>query len=136
VFEDPIKVRAVLAGFAGYLLLSIIAMATVVHAWMPSGLAPPELARLAETDPSLLLWQNIIGTVLTVAAGALACRLGGGLRNALALGGLLVLFGALGIYLHPGHPLWMQAVKIVAPIPLALLGGWIWMQVGRRNRRR
>jgi len=47
------------------------------------------------------------------------------LKTPLVLGALLVLYGAIGIYLHPTHPAFMQAAKLLAPIPLVLCGGWL-----------
>ena len=130
-FSDPVKLKAVFLALFGYLALATLLFGVVVHFWIPPGVAPAELARLAESDPILLLWQNALGTVLGICAGLLACRLSGGrgLRNSAAVGGLLVLYGVLGIYLHPGHPLGMQIAKIIAPIPLALVGGWIALRI-------
>ena len=126
-FSDSVKLKAVFLAFFGYLVLATLLFGIVVHFWIPPGVAPADLAQLAESDRVLLLWQNALGTVLGICAGFIACRLSGarGLRNSAAVGGLLVLYGILGIYLHPGHPTGMQIAKIIAPTPLALIGGWI-----------
>jgi hypothetical protein len=34
-------------------------------------------------------------------------------------------YGVLGIWLHPSHAVWMQINKLIGPIPITLLGGWI-----------
>ena len=53
---------------------------------------------------------DMLGAVLSVLAGFASCRISGaiGLKNPLFLGILLVLYGVLGIYLHPDHPMLMQ----------------------------
>ena len=127
MFSDKISIKSVLVSLIGYIIVATVAMIVVVQLWIPAGITDPtELSRLAEADPKLLMWQYVLGTVLTVLAGFAAGRISGGkgLKNSLILGILLVLYGVLGIYLHPSHPGLMQIAKIVAPIPLALVGGW------------
>ena len=128
MFTDKASVQSVLIAFVGYLVVATIAMIIVVQRWMPAGVTDKqELARLAELDPSLLMWQSVLGSILCIAAGFAVCHFSGakGLKNSLLLGALLVFYGALGILLHPDHPPLMQAAKLLAPIPLALLGGWL-----------
>jgi hypothetical protein len=132
MFSDRISIKAVLVGFFGYLILATVAMVIVIQCWIPSGITDKaELSRLAEVDPTLLLWQNMLGTVLSVLAGFASCRISGaiGLKNPLFLGILLVLYGVLGIYLHPDHPMLMQVAKLVAPVPLVLIGGWLCLRL-------
>jgi len=128
MFQDKVSKKGVLIGFFGYLIASVVAMAILVQRWLPPGITDrQELSRLAEADPTLLFWQNVLGTVLGLLAGFVACHFGGGkgLKTPLVLGALLVLYGAIGIYLHPTHPAFMQAAKLLAPIPLVLCGGWL-----------
>ena len=128
MFEDKLSIKGLIAGIGAYLLFSIVAMGVIVQLWAPAGVTDPqELARLAENDSTLLMWQNILGAVLGMLAGFVACHFAGakGLRTPLVLGILLALYGALGIYLHPDHPALMQAAKLLAPVPLVLLGGWL-----------
>ena len=135
MFTDKASVKSVLIAFVGYVAVATTAMIIVVQRWMPAGVTDKQqLARLAELDPSLLMWQNVLGSILYVVAGFAACHLGGakGLKNPLLLGVLLVLYGALGILLHPGHPPFMQAAKLLAPIPLVLLGGWLRLRLASR----
>jgi len=132
IFSDRVSIKAILVGFFGYLILATVAMVIVIQCWMPPGITDKaELSHLAEVDPTLLLWQNMLGTILSVLAGFATCRISGakGLKNPLFLGTLLVLYGALGIYLHPDHPLLMQVAKLVAPIPLVLIGGWLCLRL-------
>jgi hypothetical protein len=81
-------------------------------------------------DPTLLLWQGGLGLCLATMAGYLACRLSGrvGLKNSLALGGLLVAYGILAIYLHPNDPMSKKIAELLTPIPIALLGGWLCLR--------
>ncbi len=132
MFTDKTSVRSVLIAFFGYLVVAAVVMVIVVQRWMPTGVTDQQqLARMAEVDPSLLMWQNALGAILCVAAGFAACHFSGarGLKNPLLLGVLLALYGVLGIFLHPGHPPLMQAAKLVAPVPLALLGGWLRLRL-------
>ena len=134
MFSDALKVKALLFSFVGYLVASVVATGIVVQAWLPAGVTDPqELSRLAEADAHLLLWQIILGTALGIVAGFAACQFSGaaGLKNSLVLGLLFLPYAVLGIYMHPSHPLLMQASKLVAPIPLSLLGGWLRLAVSR-----
>jgi hypothetical protein len=92
-------------------------------------------AQMAETDPTILFSQNVLGALLGILAGCVACRMSGakGLRNSFVLGGLFVLYGVLGIYLHPEHSMAMQIAKLASPIPLTLLGGWICMRIASHS---
>ena len=139
MFDDPIKAKALFGGFGFYLVTTFLAMIVVVRLWIPQGVDASQLKSMAEADPTLLAWQVALGNVLGIAAGAVACWLGGGrgLRNAAALGGLFVLYGVLGIYyLHPGQPAMMQVGKILSPVPLTMLGGWMWWKYAGSARRR
>ncbi len=134
MFSDALKLNAFLVSTLGYLLASAIAMAIVVHFWIPNGILDRhELNRLAESDFSLLLWQVVLGNLLGIGAGYVACQLSGsmGLRNSLVAGMALVIIGLLGIELHPSHPLWMQLGKVIMPVPIFLLGGWIRLRIAR-----
>jgi len=126
-FSDRVKLKALATSFVAYVVLSVVLFAIVVQFWMPAGVSAERLRELAETDRNLLLWQMILGAVLTIVAGYIATRMSGkkGLRNSLAVGGVLTLYGVLGIYLHPSHPVIVQVAKLVVPIPLALIGGWV-----------
>jgi hypothetical protein len=137
MFGDPVRAKAVLAALFGYLLISLVAMAVIVYVWMPAGvIAPQELSRLAEADPHLLFWQDLLGTVLGILAGFAACHFSGakGLSNSLILGLLLTLYGVVGILMHPTHPIAMQVAKLVSPVPLVLLGGWLRLACGGRGK--
>ena len=128
MFTDSFSFKALAITVISYLLATNIVFAVVFAFSMPAGVSDPEaIAQWAETDGGLLFWQNVIGLVAGIACGALATKLSGsaGLRNAATFGGLLVLYGVLGIYMHPDHPLWMQALKLLAPIPTVLAGGWL-----------
>jgi len=136
MFSDALKLNAFLVSTLGYLLTSAIAIAIAVHFWMPTEITDPqELNRLAESDFSLLLWQVVLENLLGVVAGYVACQLSGskGLRNSLLAGTALVILGVLGIELHPTHPLWMQLGKLIMPIPIFLLGGWIRLRTVRAS---
>ena len=136
-FSDRLRLKAILAAFIGYLVLSVALFAVIVQFWIPAGVPANRLQELAEADRTLLLWQQILGTFLGVLSGYLAGRMSGalGLRNSLVVGGLLTLYGILGIYLHPDHSLLMQLGKLISPIPITLLGGWIALKRASRSSR-
>lgn len=130
-----IRIKALLIGFFGAILVSTLVMAVVVHYRLPAGVTDrQQLARLVESDSALLAWQIVLGLLLGIGAGFASTYFSGsaGLRNALVLGILFSLYGVLGIYLHPSHPLAMQVGKLVGPIPIALFGGWLRLQVSRQ----
>src|SRR5882672_767088 len=107
MFGDQIGVRALLIGFFGFWLISIVASAVVIHAWLPSGVTDPrEISRVAEADPLLVMWQSVLGTILGVLAGFVACHFSGakGLKNSLVLGLVFTPLGVFGIFMHPTHP--------------------------------
>lgn len=124
-FGDQIRVKAVVVSFIAYVVVSVVASIVLVQAWLPAGISAEEAARLAESAPLLVNGQLVIGTVLGLAAGFLACHLGGagGLRNSLAVGVVLIGYAALATVLHPTAPLWQHIVHFIAPVPLTLLGG-------------
>jgi len=87
MFADALKVNALLVSSLGYVMTSAIAMAIVAHFWVPNGMVDPQgLNRLTESDISLLLWQAMLGNLLGIGVGYIACRLSGskGLRNSRA----------------------------------------------------
>jgi hypothetical protein len=134
MFGDNVKIKAILIGFVTYLVITNLAFALVVHYWVPSNITDVnDLRRIAEADPTLLTWQNRIGAPVAIVAGFIVTHLSGakGLRNSFVMGLVLVLYGVLGIYLHPAHSLWMQLGKLVAPVPVCLLGGWMRIRVAR-----
>jgi hypothetical protein len=138
MFADKLSIKGLIIGIATYLAASVVAMIVIVQLWIPAGVTDrQELARLAENDAGLLMWQNIMGSVLGVFAGSVACHFSGakGLKTPLILGTLLALYGVLGIYLHSDHPLLMQVGKILAPVPLVLLGGWLRLLLTRSSQR-
>jgi hypothetical protein len=133
MFFDRFSFKAVGLSFAFYLVTSVALFAAIFLWWAPAGKSSDELRALAEVDPFILLVQTVLGTVLGVIAGYLAARLSGavGARNSLILGGLFVLYGVLGIYLHPEHPTAMQIGKLLSPIPLTLVGGFVAVALHR-----
>ena len=135
MFRDKISIKGLAIGLAFYLIVSTVAMAIVVHAWLPPGITDRnELLLLTESDYTLLMWQSILGATLSVFAGFVCCHFSNatGLKTPLMLGVLFILYGVLGIYLHPTHPMAMQVGKILGPIPLTLLGGWLRLKLGRQ----
>jgi hypothetical protein len=135
MFRDKISPKAFVTAFAFYLVAATVAFAIVVRLWMPAGVSPERMAQLAETDPTLALWQRILGVSLATLAGYLACRLGGrtGLRNSLVVGCLLVLYGVVSIFLHPNDPMTLQVGKLLTPVPIVLLGGWLCLRFAPRK---
>jgi hypothetical protein len=128
MFNGKVSVKGLVIGLLFYLLTSIVVMGIVIHFWLPNGIADREqLVRLADSDKSLLLWQSTLGAVLGVLAGFVATNYAGsnGLKTSMALGVVLMAYGVLGIYLHPGHPTAMQIGKLLSPIPLLTFGGWL-----------
>jgi cyanate permease len=128
MFSDTFRSKALLIGIVAYLVITNFAFALFVHYWIPPNITDAsELKRLAESDPTLLSWEVRLGAPVAILAGFVVTHFSGakGLRNALAMGLVLVLYGVLGIYLHPSHAPWMQISKLLAPVPVCLFGGWL-----------
>jgi hypothetical protein len=120
---------AALIAFVVYVVVSTLLFGIVMAIWWapPGNLSAQALRELAEQDISLLRWQNAIGTTLAIVVGYFASFLSRStsFSPALVVGFLLVIYGGLSILLHPTHPTYMQLSKLLAPIPLTLLGGWL-----------
>jgi hypothetical protein len=134
MFSDNVRIKALLIGFVTYLVTTNFAFALVVHYWVPPNITDVnDLRRIAETDPTLLSWQNWLGTPVAILSAFIVTHFSGvkGLKNSLLMGLVLVLYGLLGIYLHPSHSLWMQLGKLFVPVPICLLGGWMRLRLAR-----
>jgi peptidoglycan/LPS O-acetylase OafA/YrhL len=129
-FSDTLKIKAVTVSIATYIISTMIAAGVLVQIWMPKDIPMERIAELAETDPFILFWSNIIGGLACMFCSILATKLStqAGLKNALLFGALIVVYGILSILMHPQHSLEHQIVKVLSPIPLALIGGWIYMK--------
>lgn len=132
--HSSVDVRAVVISFISYLVASVAIFGVVMSLWIAeSGLTDPEALRLAaESDAGLLAWQNAIGSTGGVLAGALLAVLN---RRQLwptiwVLGAVLVVYGVIGIVLHPTHPESMQLGKLIAPLPLVCLGAYLARRAG------
>lgn len=138
MFSDGIKISSIVYGFLGYLLFTNIVFAVVVNQWIPAGVTvPSEIAALAESDRYLINAQIVIGLVIGFLSGMIACwsSRSKGLKNPLILGVLLTLYGFVGIYLHPDHPIWYQTLKLLLPIPLVLLGAITLIKMAGNGRK-
>jgi hypothetical protein len=127
MFGDKLSIKAVLLSFVAYVVLAVAAFVILFQIWLPSGLLPQDAALQAESAPMLVVGQLIIGFAFGVAAGALACHLSGavGLRNSVALGLVFVVYGVFSVILHPASPAWLHAIHLLAPLPTAVLGGYL-----------
>jgi hypothetical protein len=134
MFGDNFRIKALLIGIFTYLLVTNVAFALIVHYWIPPNITDAnELQRLAESDPTLLSWQVWLGAPVAILAGFAVTHFSGakGLRNSFAMGLTLVLYGILGIFLHPSHALWIQLSNLLVPVPICLLGGWLRLRLAR-----
>lgn len=132
---DAIRVRAIFFSAVFYLVLSNLIFAVILHLSIPADIAGTDnVYQWAKTDPSLIRWQEWLGTVLFVLAGYFCTLWSGsvGLRNCLILGVIFIGYGLLGIFLHPEHSTRMQVGKIVSPIPLGLIGGYLRIRIHKR----
>ncbi len=135
-FSDKISFKAPVISFVTYLLATMIATAVLIQIWMPAGMPIEQVAQLAETDPFVTFWGGVIGLVTCTLCAMLTTKLSKqtGLKNAVAFGGLLILYGIASIVLHPEHSLLHQVSKVLSPIPVAIFGGYIYLKlVGNKS---
>ena len=133
MFNDKVQAKALILSFIAYIVVSVVASIVLVQVWLPAGASAEESAKLAQTDHAVLMGELIIGTVLGIAAGWLACHLSGaiGLKNSLVLGGLFIIYAGVGIALNSEAPLWKHALHLLAPIPISLAGGYLKLRSAR-----
>lgn len=134
-FSDTVSIKALLLTFVAYVITSVVAFAILVIAWLPSGIPADQAARMAETAPSVVTGELLIGAILGIAAGWLVCHLSGaiGLKNCLVLGFIFMAYAVLGVFLHPLAPLWKHGLHLIAPIPVSLAGGFLRLRFGRKH---
>ena len=119
---------AIVAGVIAALLL-MLALETLGLVLFPP---PPGLQLQHEADLALLVAKSSTGMKLWVVLGWLLASLAGGWvaarisrryprGAAVAVGTLIVIGAAMNAMTIP-HPLWMNALGVLLPVPMALLG--------------
>jgi MFS family permease len=131
MFNDQIKIKAILIALTSYLIITIIASSILVQIWMKPGMSPEELALAAETDSFIAFWSMLIGLSASIICAVIVTALSGshGLKNAMVYGSILVAFGVLSILLHPDHDMLRNIGKLVLPVPVAMFGGWLLIKI-------
>ena len=107
---------------------------TTNHA--PSGMDIEQLTLMAETHPFVVFWSAVvgIGSALISSAMLTAKATSQSYAPALMFAGLLMMYGALSIYLHPEHSLFQQLAKIIVPVPACLFAAWIVQKLRSARR--
>ena len=120
-------ILGVIAGIvaAVLLMLGVEALATTLFP-LPPGINPhneADLARLVALAPLGMQALVVIGWALaSLGGGWVAAKIARHPRGA-ALGvGLLIVAGSILNAVSIPHPLWMSALGVLLPVPLALLG--------------
>lgn len=131
MFNDKLKIKAILIALTSYLIMTIIASSILLQIWMKPGLSTEALALAAETDPFIVFWSMLIGLSACIACAVIVTALSGshGLKNAAVYGSILVAYGVISIVLHPDHELLRNIGKLVLPVPVAMFGGWLFMKI-------
>jgi hypothetical protein len=130
-FQDKLRPLRVLFCLLGYVVACTLVFMVVLDLWWPAGMSKADVARVAETDPTIALAQGITSTLFALLGGYAACQLGGsrGLRNSLALGVLFLAYAALNIHLHSSGEYLVHSGQFVGALVLPTLGGairWRW----------
>ncbi len=129
MFQDTLTLKATGFALLLYIVVSNTLFGIAFGVMMPKEYLsnPDALLEWVQTTPALAYWEVTIGAVCLIFAGLLATKLSEprGLKNALLVGVLLTVYSAYGVMTNPHHPLVIQIIKLVLPIPLCLLAGRI-----------
>ncbi|TRY33371.1 hypothetical protein [Aliiglaciecola sp. M165] len=123
-------------GWLGYLLLTIIGGAFITSYWMSgqdlNGLSQGQIAQLMEQDPQVALTTSFLAAIVAIALAfwiTLKTQ-GSGFRTAMVFALGLIIYGAMGIVMHPDHAFIHQLGKLVAPLITCGLGAWLAIRKG------
>ncbi len=128
--------RTILAVIAGLIvaMLLIFALESISLMLFPP---PPGMKLETEADIAQLVALSSTGQKAWVVFGwAFASFVGGWIAALIARRHRRIAAGAIGVLIVIGtvmnamaipHPLWMNALGVLLPIPLALLGAWLAM---------
>ena len=121
--------RTILGLFAAMVVATLVMLCVegAATALFPPAGGPPrtaaDLARLVATAPWGLKAMVVGGWALaSLAGGWVAAKIARHPRAAAWITGLLVVVGCVLNAVSIPHPLWMNALGVLLPLPLALLG--------------
>ncbi|MDY6928003.1 MAG: hypothetical protein SWN10_13025 [Pseudomonadota bacterium] len=125
---QPLSVKSLVIAFLIYVVTTVI-LAVVLSVFWQSGIdttaySQQQLIDMAAQSNLLTIGSMIIGSLMAVICAYFITRRTGsdGYKHAMYFAGLLILYGILGVFLHPEHHVIQQAAKLLAPAPLCLLG--------------
>lgn len=129
--EQHINVKSLFLTFLLY-IVSTVVMAVLLSLYWQSGIdtalyTQQQLVEMASTSPLINIGSTLIGSGMAViCAYLITSRTGSNsYKHAVYFAGSLILYGIISIVLHPEHEVMQQVAKIVAPVPLCLLGAWL-----------
>ena len=127
---QPLSVKSLVIAFLMYVITTVI-LAVALSVFWQSGIdtsayTQQQLIDMAAQSNLLTVGSMIIGSVVAVICAYFITRRTGNdsYKHAMYFAGVLTLYGILGIFLHPEHHVIQQAAKLLAPLPLCLLGAW------------
>ncbi|MBR9790917.1 MAG: hypothetical protein GYB58_04110 [Gammaproteobacteria bacterium] len=127
---QPLSVKSLVITFLMYVVATVI-LAVALSVFWQSGIdksdySQQQLIDMAAQSNLLTVGSMIIGSSIAVLCAYFITRRTGtdGYKHAMYFAGVLILYGILGIFLHPEHHIIQQTAKLLAPVPLCLLGAW------------
>lgn len=127
---QPLSIKSLVITFLIYVVTTVI-LAVVLSVFWQSGIdtsaySQQQLIDMAAQSTLLTIGSMFIGSTMAVICAYFITRRTGsdGYKHAIYFAGVLILYGILGIFLHPEHQVFQQAAKLLAPVPLCLLGAW------------
>ena len=127
---QPLSVKSLVIAFLMYVVTTVI-LAVMLSVFWQSGIdtsaySQQQLINMAAQSKLLTVGSMVIGSTMAVICAYFTTRRTGrnSYKHAVYFAGILTLYGILGIFLHPEHHVIQQAAKLLAPLPLCLLGAW------------
>ena len=127
---QPLSVKSLVIAFLMYVVTTVI-LAVVLSVFWQSGIdtsaySQQQLIDMAAQSKLLTVGSMVIGSTMAVICAYFITRRTGSdsYKHAKYFAGILTRYGILGIFLHPEHHVIQQAAKLLAPLPLCLLGAW------------
>lgn len=136
---QPLSVKSLVIAFLMYIVTTVI-LAVVMSLFWQSGIdtsaySQQQLIDMASQSKLLTVGSMIIGSTMAVICAYFITRHtdSDGYKHAQYFAGVLILYGILGIFLHPEHDVIQQVAKLLAPLPLCLLGAWFAIANTKKN---
>ncbi|GGW95744.1 hypothetical protein GCM10007391_32380 [Alteromonas halophila] len=117
--------------FLLYIALTVTGSIILTGVWQSgidaSSMTHQELTHYAAQADMIRVGSALIGAFSAVICAAFATSRSAqaSFRPAMYFAVMLIIYGVVSVVLHPEHSLLQQLSKLIAPIPLCLVGAWL-----------